>query len=199
MYFQHYIFLSEAYYDTIFAEPIHYNNISLKNKTENLKIPEIEALDGYENIADFSSFIKQFDVMIEALDFIILVIIITAGSLAFVVLINLTQVNISERIREIATLKVLGFHNMEVNSYIFKEILVLTLIGGIAGLPLGVVEHHFIMRVINMEMIMFPQSIKPISFLYSFLVTMLFTLIVLFMMRKPLKKIEMIESLKSVE
>ena len=137
--------------------------------------------------------------MLEALNFIILVIIITAGSLAFVVLINLTQVNISERIREIATLKVLGFHDSEVNSYIFKEIFLLSLIGGVLGLPLGVVEHHFIMNVINMEMIMFGNNVKPLSFALAFAVTIVFTVIVLFLTRKPLRKVQMIESLKSVE
>ena len=94
-------------------------------------------------MVDFSGMIAQFETMIEALDFIILVIIVAAGSLALVVLINLIQVNIAERIREIATLKVLGFHDQEVNSYIFKEVFLLSIIGGLLGLPLGVVEHHF--------------------------------------------------------
>ena len=130
---------------------------------------------------------------------IIAVIIITAGSLAFVVLMNITQVNISERVREIATLKVLGFNHTEIDLYIFKEILLLTLIGSLIGLPLGVVEHHFIMNVINMDMIMFGMNVKVPSFLYAFVITFLFTGIVLLYMRKPLKKIDMVESLKSVE
>jgi putative ABC transport system permease protein len=137
--------------------------------------------------------------MIEALDFIILVIIITAGSLAFVVLINLIEVNISERTREIATLKVLGFRPGEVNSYLFKEILLLSIIGGLLGLPLGVIEHHFIMNVINREMIMFGMNISLFSFSVSFFITILFTLIVLFFTRKHLREIRMVESLKSVE
>ena len=143
--------------------------------------------------------IDQFQTMINALDLIIAVIIITSGSLAFVVLVNLTQVNISERVREIATLKVLGFNEHEVNLYIFKEILLLTLIGGILGLPLGVLEHHFIMNVINMEMVMFGMNISFLSFTYAFLITFVFTAIVLLFMRKPLEQINMVESLKSVE
>ena len=115
------------------------------------------------------------------------------------VLINLIQVNIAERIREIATLKVLGFHDIEVNSYIFKEVVLLTMIGGLLGLPLGVVEHHFIMNVINMEMMMFGMNISLFSFAASFMITIGFTLLVSLFMRKHLNEIEMVESLKSVE
>ena len=198
MYFQHYLYISEEYYSTLFAEPLHYTNIAVKNSSgENFE--SLKKFEGFESVVDFSNVIEQFTTMIQALDIIILVIILTAGSLAFVVLINLTQVNISERIREIATLKVLGFRDYEVNSYIFKEIFLLTLIGALVGMPLGIVEHHFIMNVINMEMIMFGSNIKFLSFLYAFLVTIVFTVIVLFFTRKPLKKIDMIESLKSVE
>ena len=201
MYFQHYLYISEDEYDEIFDEPIHPNAIALRNGEESAAEIEdqIKDIEGYAGLMDFSSLTDQFNTMLEALNFIILVIIITAGSLAFVVLINLTQVNISERIREIATLKVLGFHDSEVNSYIFKEIFLLSLIGGVLGLPLGVVEHHFIMNVINMEMIMFGNNVKPLSFALAFAVTIVFTVIVLFLTRKPLRKVQMIESLKSVE
>ena len=200
MYFQHYLFISSDYYDSIFEEPFHANFIAVKSTAS---AEDMEALvkdfEGYESITDFSNVIDQFNTMIRALDLIILVVIITAGALAFVVLINLTQVNISERIREIATLKVLGFRNGEVESYLFKEIFLLTVIGALAGLPLGIVEHHFIMNVINMDMIKFGQNIKPLSFLYAFAITLVFSYIVLLMTKKPLRRVEMIESLKSVE
>jgi len=133
------------------------------------------------------------------LDLIILVIILAAGSLALVVLINLTQVNVAERTREIATLKVLGFRPNEVDSYIFKEILILSIIGGFVGMPLGLLEHHFVMNVINMDMVMFGMNITFFSYTASFLITFVFTIIVLLLTRKPLRKIEMVESLKSVE
>lgn len=198
-YFQHYIFMSEPYYKNIFDENIHYNTIAIETSDiDSLK----ESMNDYEevsSISDFGSFIDQFEVMIQALNFIIIVIMVTAGALAFVVLINLTQVNISERIREIATLKVLGFRNNEVYQYIFKEILLLTLIGAIIGLPLGKVEETFIMNIINMENIMFGNDIKIMSYIYSFLITFIFTIIVLLSTRKNLRQIEMIESLKSVE
>ena len=199
MYFQHYIFISEEYYDAIFNEPIHSNNIAVKTTDSSNLQNSLNDVEGVESIVDFSSVVTQFNIMIEALDYIIRVIIITAGSLAFVVLINLTQVNISERIREIATLKVLGFRNTEINSYIFKEIMLLAIIGGVFGLPLGVVEHHFIMGVIDMEMIRFGNNIKTLSFIYAYVITIVFTIIVLYFTRKPLRKIQMIESLKSVE
>ena len=199
MYFQHYIFMSDEYYYTVFDENPHHKIIYVKNEVSDEFEKDIEHLEGYESVVDFSSMIEQFNIMLEALDFIILVIILTAGSLAFVVLMNLTQVNISERIREIATLKVLGFRHGEVNSYISKEIFLLSVIGGLIGLPLGVLEHHFIMNVINMDMIMFANQIKLPTYLYAYGITIIFTIIVLFMTRRPLRKIEMIESLKSVE
>lgn len=199
MYFQHYLFISRAYYEQIFNENIHNTSIAICTDAAATELPDVKSLENYISTTDFSGMIRQFETMLEALNFIILVIIITAGSLALVVLINLTQVNISERIREIATLKVLGFRDREVNSYIFKEIMLLSVIGGLVGLPLGVVEHHFIMNIINMDMVMFGNNIRFLSFFYAYLVTIIFTIIVLFCMKKPIKQIEMIESLKSVE
>jgi len=198
MYFQHYIFISDSYYESIFDEAVNYNIIAVKSSNENF-LDEAKSISDFVSVTDFSSMISQFETMIEALDLIILVIIITAGSLAFVVIINLTQVNISERAREIATLKVLGFHNTEVNNYIFKEIIILTILGGITGLPLGVLEHHFITNVINMDMVMFSMKISVFTYIYAFSITLIFTFIVMLFMRKPLRKIDMIESLKSVE
>ena len=198
MYFQHYLYISEEYYDVLFEEPLHPTHIAVTNSTD-ADFSSIKEMEGCESIVDFGSVIVQFTNMIQALDVIILVIIITAGSLAFVVLINLTQVNISERVREIATLKVLGFRNNEVDAYIFKEIFLLTLFGAFFGIPLGILEHHFIMNVINMEMVMFGSEIKLPSYLYAIGITLIFSLIVLFFTRRPLRRIDMIESLKSVE
>ncbi|MDO4378040.1 MAG: FtsX-like permease family protein [Erysipelotrichia bacterium] len=200
MYFQHYLYISEDLYKDLFSEKIHYTMIAVRNTDGHQKLTlDLKNVDNISSITDFSAFTEQFNTMIEALDIIIAVIIITAGSLAFVVLINLTQVNISERTREIATLKVLGFRDKEVNSYLFKEIILLTVIGGIIGMPLGKIEEGFVMDVINMEMVMFPHNIKLLSYLVSFAITFVFTLIVLNLTKKPLKEIQMVESLKSVE
>jgi len=199
MYFQHYIFMSDSYYEEIFEENVHNKNIAIKTQDIDELKDDIKQLQDYLTLVDFSSLIVQFETMIQALNLIILVIILAAGSLALVVLINLTQVNISERIREIATLKVLGFRNNEVDSYIFKEILLLTIIGALVGLPLGVIEHHFIMNVIDMEMVTFGMNISIYSFTYAFVITITFSIIVLLFTRKPLREVNMIESLKSVE
>lgn len=200
MYFQHYMFLSPELYEKLFNEKYEPNSIGLMNNGSNTELMKLEKENyGISSINDFSSFIANFDLMIKALDLIILVIIVTSGALAFVVLINLINVNISERIRELATLKVLGFRDNEVNSYIFKEIALLSIIGAIVGLPLGKVELKFVMSIINVDMIMFPTEIKFMSYLFGFSITMIFTAIVLFFTRKTLRKIEMIESLKSVE
>ena len=198
-YFQHYLFMSESYYEETFGENVHDNAIAVKSDDKESLSKDNSRLQEYISTVDFSGFISQFETMIKALDFIILVIILAAGSLALVVLINLIQVNIAERIREIATLKVLGFNDHEVNSYIFKEVLLLTVIGGLLGLPLGVLEHHFIMNVINMDMMMFGMNISWLSFTFAFLITIGFTLLVSLFMRRHLNEIEMVESLKSVE
>ena len=173
--------------------------LAVKTSNKQALLQDCNRLKDFQSLYEFSKAIDQFNQMVQALNLIIGVVILVAGSLAFVVLFNLTQVNISERIREIATLKVLGFREHEINMYIFKEIFLLTLIGAALGMPLGTLEHHFIMRVMSMEMIMFGLNIKPISYVYSFLITLIFTFIVLLFMRKPLKKVDMIESLKSVE
>ena len=199
MYFQHYMFMSQSCYESVFEESVHNTCIGVKTSDYDSLVEDCAKLEDYVSLVDFEAMINRFETMIEALDLIILVIIITSGSLAFVVLINLTQVNISERIREIATLKVLGFNEHEINSYIFKEIFLLTLFGAILGLPLGVIEHHFIMNIINMDMVMFGMNIKPLSFVYAFAVTIIFSVIVLWFTRKPLRQVDMIESLKSVE
>ena len=198
-YFQHYLFISEEYYEEIFGENVHANSIAVSTDDVGSLKRDVDDLEDYISMVDFSGLIAQFETMIKALDFIIAVIIVAAGSLALVVLINLIQVNIAERIREIATLKVLGFHDQEVNSYIFKEVLLLTVIGGLVGLPLGVAEHHFIMNVINMDMMMFGMNISLFSFSISFVITLVFTLLVSMFMRRHLRDIAMVESLKSVE
>ncbi|MBR3250103.1 MAG: FtsX-like permease family protein, partial [Erysipelotrichaceae bacterium] len=199
MYFQHYFFMSEDLYENTFDEEISKNKISIKVLDDYNLTSEINSLNGFSSMTSTSVTMERFGALIGAFNLIIVVIILVAGSLAFVVIINLTQVNISERIREIATLKVLGFTDREVNTYIFKEIMLLSLIGCIVGIPIGIVEHKFIMSVINLEMIMYGDQIKLMSYVYSILITIVFTIIVLMFMRKPLKEIDMVESLKSVE
>ena len=136
---------------------------------------------------------------LDSLNVIVLVVVICAGMLAMVVLYNLTNINISERTREIATIKVLGFYNMETANYIYRENIILTLTGATAGLPLGMIFLSFIVESIQMEMVMFPKYITIFSYLAGFALTLLFSLLVNFIMYFKMKKISMVESLKSIE
>ena len=199
-YVGHSLYMSESYYDSVFNEELEYNIIGVRNNTDSSKLDKLQTTyNDVKSVTDFSGAIKSFSDMFDALNLIIIVIIVVAGALAFVVLINLTNVNISERIREIATLKVLGFREYEVNSYIFKEVLLMSIIGAIIGLPLGNIEEAYIMTVIDMDMCTFPHVVHPISYVYAFVITIIFTVIVLFLTRKTLRRVEMVESLKSIE
>ncbi|MGI6607794.1 MAG: FtsX-like permease family protein [Erysipelotrichaceae bacterium] len=200
MYFQHYLYISDNLYQQLFDEVVHYNKIAITNSRGHKSVQQ--SLQGVKNVAsvtDFTTFIDQFNTTIEALDIIIGAVIVTSGALAFVVLLNLIQVNISERTREIATLKVIGLRDYEINSYLFKEIFLLSAIGGLCGLPLGGVELKLVMSIIEIDMIMFPTQIKLLSYIMAYTITFIFTFIVLLFARKPLRKIKMVESLKSVE
>lgn len=199
MYFQHHLFMSRDLYEDVFNENAHNEYIAVLAQDGEALKADLASQDGIVSITSFEPMIESFENMIQALDFIIMVIILAAGSLAFVVLMNLTAVNISERLREIATLKVLGFNDKEVNHYIFEEIIILTIIGGLVGAPVGKLEHTIIMSVIDVEMVMFGSNIRFASFAYGFVITMCFTAIVLVFMSKTLKQVEMVESLKSVE
>lgn len=142
---------------------------------------------------------ERIATMMESMDYIVLLIIACAGSLAFIVLYNLTNINITERIREIATIKVLGFYAKETADYVFRENLTLTGIGAIVGLGLGKWLHWFVMYHVNIDMISFKTIITPISYLWSLLLTFAFAMLVNGMMYFKLEKINMAESLKSIE
>lgn len=137
--------------------------------------------------------------MMSSLNYVVILIIICAAALAFIVLYNLTNINITERIREIATIKVLGFFRKETASYVFRENMVLTLIGAAAGLGLGVLLHRFVMNQIHVDMVFFDAYIRPISYLYSILLTLVFYFGVNQVMSVKLERINMAESLKSVD
>ena len=142
---------------------------------------------------------ERFTKILASINYIVVIVILSAAGLAFVVLFNLTNINITERIREIATIKVLGFYPGETAQYIFRENFVLTLIGMLAGLGLGVLLHRFVMAQIVVDMIYFKCVINPLSFVLSIILTFVFTILVSLFMRKKLDRINMAESLKSVE
>ena len=147
----------------------------------------------------YGIFEKTVDNMMRSLDFVIWVLIISAGLLAFVVLYNLNNINITERRRELATLKVLGFYDGEVAGYVYRENILLTIFGIASGIVLGLWLHHYVIQTVEVDMLMFGQKVRFLSYVYSSLFTILFSVIVNVSMYFKLKKIDMIESLKSVE
>src|SRR5690606_3108046 len=155
--------------------------------------------DGINNVTFISSDRENLQGIIKSLNYIVLLMIFFAGALAFVVMYNLTNINIGERIREIATIKVLGFYDHEVSAYVYRENMVISIIGSIAGLFAGTFLHRYIMVSIEQEEVMFGSHIDGISFVYSFLITMGFVVLVNILMYRRLKNIPMVESLKSVE
>ena len=142
---------------------------------------------------------SMFDNLIVSLNSVVVLIIVCAAALAAVVLYNLISVNLAERKKELATIKVLGFYDKEVYRYIFREIDLLALMGSCVGLLLGIPLHQFIIRTVEMDQLMFIRTIAPHSYLLSVALTMIFTLVVCFVMRRHVKKISMVESMKAPE
>lgn len=203
-YVSHYVYMSPNLFEKVYGEKVGYHKLVAKTvdtskkfennlSTELLKNPEVSSVTFITGISD------SFKDMIGSLNYVVLVLIISAGALAFVVLYNLTNVNVSERIREIATIKVLGFYDNEVSAYVYRENTILTIIGIILGLIMGVFLHRFIILTGEIDYIMFGRNIRPISYVYSAILTILFAVLVNIVMYFRLKKIKMVESLKSVE
>lgn len=203
-YVSHYVYMTPNYYKSLFKKDVLFNQmlIKLNDKSQSFEKNLASSLTEVNNInsVEFNSTtINTFENMISNLNYVVLLMIISAGSLAFVVLYNLTNVNVSERVREIATIKVLGFYDREVSDYVFRENVVLTIIGSIFGLILGVFLHRFIMVTAELEFIMFGRDINLVSYIVSFLLTVLFGVIVNLFMHNKLKNIKMVESLKSID
>lgn len=142
---------------------------------------------------------NRFTSMIESLDLLIVVIIVCAGFLAFIVLYNLTNINITERIREIATIKVLGFYRNETASYVFRENLILTAFGALAGIVLGKMFHGFVMSQVQVDQVSFAVRVLPRSYIYSVILTFIFAVVINLFMTGKLDRVSMTESLKSVD
>lgn len=204
MYAGHYVVLSPEYYKDVYKVSANYNSIDIlinntNEEVENKLGSEIMELDNIKSVSFYSSILENFDNTIASLNYVTIVLIVSAAALAFVVLYNLTNINISERLREIATIKVLGFYDNEVAAYVYRENMLLTFIGSLLGLGLGILLHRFIMTTIELENVMFGRNINGLSFLYSVGLTVLFGALVNLVMYFKLKKIPMVESLKSVE
>lgn len=156
-------------------------------------------INGVDSVTFYSSLQENFTDMITSISMVVVVLVISAAALAFVVLYNLSNVNISERTREIATIKVLGFTSRETSQYVNRESILLTVIGAAVGLIVGIFLHNLIMNLAEMDDVMFGRTIKPISFVISFALTMVFAIIINLVMQRKLKQIQMVESLKAVE
>ena len=203
-YLGHYIYMSGAYYKELYGEEAVYNCFYFDqkeyNEAELQKIGEdVLAYPDVLNISYADTMRAQMDDMLRSLNLVIVVLIISAGALAFIVLYNLNNINITERQRELATLKVLGFYDKEVGAYVYRENILLTIIGAFVGCGLGWLLHRYVIVTVEVEEVMFGRQIDFSSFVYSFLFTVGFSLIVNFVMYFKLKKIDMVESLKSVE
>ena len=203
-YMSHYLYLSPEKYEELYGVPAEYNTIIYSVKDgKNDQIEKIGtkllSMDGVLNVSYTSSIEGRLDDMLRSLNLVIVVLIVSAGMLAFVVLYNLNNINITERQRELATLKVLGFYDGEVASYVYRENILLTIIGSVVGMVLGNLLHRYIILTVEVEEAMFGRQIHWQSYLYSFLFTVAFSLFVNWVMFYKLKKIDMVESLKSVE
>lgn len=202
-YVGHFAYFSPTYYEEIFGEIPTYNSElllfseALTKEQENQIANDLMKQDRVLNVTFLSDSSTALDDTTEILNIVVWLLIISAGLLAFIVLYNLNNINISERIRELSTIKVLGFYNKEVTMYIYRENIFLTLFGIIAGLFLGQILHGYVLATVELDMLMFSPEIHLLSYLYSSLITIFFTIIVGFVMYQKLKHVDMIEALKS--
>ena len=143
--------------------------------------------------------VKQVLNMLNSIDAVVVLIIVCAAGLAFVVLYNLSNINVAERVKEIATIKVLGFYDREVDSYVNRESYALTGIGIFFGIFGGIALHKFVITTVEVDAVMFGRSLRPVSFLYAVLLTLLFSIIVSLVIGRSLKKVSMVESMKAPE
>lgn len=203
-YSMHYIYMLPDYYEGIFGKAPKYNTqlITYSDTSKNWEDAFGEKLTSNEQVGmvSFSSGVgSAFKDTMNSMDVVVLVLIVSAAALAFVVLYNLTNINVSERIRELSTIKVLGFYDKEVTMYIYRENIILSFLGIIGGSFLGVLLHQFVLQTAEVDIMMFSPTIKWMSFGYAAVLTLLFSGIVMLTMHYKLKHIDMIEALKSVE
>ncbi len=197
-------YMTPAYYQKMTGSEIKYGVVMtriaepFKNSEKDIS-NEYMKKDDIITVTSITEQVSTMKTMIQSLDVIILVLIICSGLLAVVVLYNLTNINIAERVREIATIKVLGFYSLESANYIYREITTLTVIGSLAGLGLGNLFASFVVESIQMDNVMFPKYVSVWSYVFSFALTIVFSLAVNFIMYFKMKKISMVESLKSID
>lgn len=202
-YVYHYAYMGPVLYEQLMGKAPDYRTVlAVTTSDPDLRVQfsnDLLAAGGVKTVAYNDETIDAYRDMMSSVNMIVVVLVTAAAALAFIVLYNLTNINITERMREIATLKVLGFTPREMNAYIFREIFLLAAIGCAVGLVLGVWMEGFVVVTAEVDQIMFGRAIHPASFLLAFLLTMLFTVLVMLAMRGKLRRIDMVESLKSNE
>ena len=202
-YIYNYVFIGPDRYDELMGGRPPYTTllaVATDDPDARMQLTErLDAIEGVRTVAYNDETIDSFHEMLSSVNMIVVVLVVAAASLAFIVLYNLTNINITERIREIATLKVLGFTPREVDSYIYREIAILSVVGSLVGLALGVWMEGFVVVTAEVDQVMFGRVIHPVSFVIAFALTMAFTVLVMMAMRRKLAGVDMVESLKSNE
>lgn len=197
-----YIYIHPDTYEEQIGQVPPYKSIYLNVKAEtdqNQLAAELMKLDDVATVTVNETERESYEKMMSTLDYIIVLVLVCAAALAFIVIYNLTNINITERVREIATIKVLGFYKKETATYVFRENVLLTLVGSLAGLLLGKILHGFIMDCLKVEMVSFDERISGPSYIYSVILTLAFAVCINKLMEGKLEKISMTESLKSVD
>ena len=201
----HYVYMTPAYYQNVTGTPLEYNNMFCKidqSLTKEAKVhieKAINDIKGVNGSVYTTVVIENFNNIINTLNLVIVLFIVAAMALAVVVLYNLNNINVNERIRELATLKVLGFYDGEVSAYIYRENVFLTLIGIVVGLFLGIPLNIAVVGIVDIDTLTFKTRLEPMSFVVAAVITIVFAVLVNLLMHFKLKKISMVESLKSVE
>ena len=203
-YISHYVYMSKALYQQVFGETYSTNVLlvqdnNLNEEQEETVMQEMVAQNEVQTVTLTTTTMKTLDDTMSSLNYVVIVLIVSAGLLAFVVLYNLSNINIGERIRELATIKVLGFYDREVYDYVTRETIILTIIGILLGLVVGYFLNFYILGTCEINILRFAKVIHPISYLYATAITLVFSIIVNIVTYFALKKIDMIGSLKSVE
>ncbi len=204
-YVYHYVYITAAYYETVFGKAMQYNGFmgnlkdGLTDETMDAMSSQLLSDSRMYTVRTIESIYASVWDSLSILNYVVLVLILGSGMLTFVVMLNLTNINIGERMRELATLRVLGFYDKEMYAYIFRENNALSVIGAFVGLVFGKIMHLFVIRTCEVDMVMFVRSAKPLSYVYAFALTIAFSLIVNLLMRPKVRAIDMVESLKSAE
>ena len=204
-YVRHSIYLSDTFYEELFGEAPEENSLLLRyvdaagSEQSDAVSAALMSMDAVESYSYIATLRDTFTNSMEAIDYAVVIIILSAAALAFVVLYNLTNINITERTRELATLKVLGFYDMETTAYVYRENIFLTLFGIILGLVLGRFFHAWMVRTVEVEIVMFGRTAPPYAYILAAALTVIFSVIVNIAAHFKLKKVDMVESLKTVE